>query len=61
MADIAEADPSYNKILLDREKFFKNDYESLPIPNIDMSYFDSQNTIDLMGSFLLHSNINNYL
>jgi len=57
MAAIADTDPSYNSILLDREKYFKGDYENLPIADLDKNYFDSQNSIDLMGSFLFSQTI----
>ena len=44
---------NYKDISLDRSKYFKSEYETLPIPNLDMDYFHKQNTIDLMGYLLL--------
>lgn len=47
--EVAQELPNYKEIILDRSKYFKSDYETLPIPDLDMDYFHKQNTIDMMG------------
>lgn len=49
MADIAKTLEKYKELLFDRAKYFKSEYETLPIPNLDISYFQKLNTADLMG------------
>ena len=47
--DIAKTLEKYKDLLFDRAKYFKSEYETLPIPNLDMKYFQKLNTADLMG------------
>jgi len=48
--DFAKTLEKYKELLFDRAKYFKSEYETLPIPNLDMKYFQKLNTADLMGS-----------
>jgi len=48
MADIAKTIEKYKELLFDRAKYFRSEYETLPIPNLDISYFQKLNTADLM-------------
>ena len=52
MADLAKTIEKYKELLFDRAKYFKSEYETLPIPNLDISYFQKLNTADLMGYLL---------
>ncbi len=46
--DIAKTLEKYKELLFDRAKYFKSEYETLPIPNLDMKYFQKLNTADIM-------------
>ena len=56
--DFAKTMEKYKDLLFDRAKYFKSEYETLPIPNIDMKYFQKVNTADLMGLFFVLNLVN---